>query len=109
MAIVRPDRRALAVADIATLRELTTATLVQTDAIRAGLEGLELKLGLAQEAEIDAREQYLVLHCPANDPEGHELGECMERGCMAGTEDPALALAEGQEGPEDEGEGEPPP
>jgi hypothetical protein len=109
MAIVRPDRRALAVADLATLRELTTATLVQTDAIRAGLEGLELKLGLAQESEIDAREQYLVLHCAANDPQGHELGECMERGCQAAMPDPALTLAEGEEGAEREGEGEDPP
>jgi hypothetical protein len=101
MAIVRPDKRSGALDAFATMRKLLNGSLVQADTARALLDDMELNLGLATEGDLAKREAYLVVHMPPGEKEGHELGDCEGRGCLAagGEEEDltALGLADGED------------
>jgi hypothetical protein len=80
MAIVRTDKRPVALQLANDLRDGIMEGLRHFDGLQAGLESLELELGLATEGEQAQRAAYLVLHYPKGSDTGHTLDECSE-GC----------------------------
>lgn len=96
MGIVRTDKRPGALQLVKDLRSNIEGAMGQLDSLQAGLESLELELGLATEGEQANRACYMVLHYPKGSDTGHTLDECTDE-CAA---DSVLADLE------DEGEGE---
>jgi len=102
MAIVRAEKRPVAIARLAEIRVMMRGALTQIDALQAEVEALEIDLGLANEGEQSNRDQCMVIHCRNGEEVGHCLDECTEE-CAA--EEPLTMLGEGpgqeEEKPED--------
>jgi hypothetical protein len=94
MAIVRTDKRPVALKLAADLKTGIEEGLRNLDTLQAGLESLELELGLSTEGEQAQRPSYMVLHYPKGSDTGHTLDECTED-CAA---DEILADLEDGEG-----------
>jgi len=78
MGIVRGDKRENALTLVKELRSNIESTMRQTDALQAGLESLELELGLSNEGEQAQRSSYMVLHYSKESDIGHTLDECTD-------------------------------
>ena len=78
MPIVRSDKREEALTLVKEMRSNIEAVMRQGDALQAGLESLELALGLTTEGEQAQRSTYMVLHCPKGSENGHTLDECTD-------------------------------
>lgn len=102
MSIVRSDKRPEAIASFAEAHDNLRQQLVACDAQQANIEDLEISLGLATEATIDARDRLCVMHYPAGAAEGHTLDVCADIGCHE--KDPVADLLGGDDDAE-EGEG----
>src|SRR5512136_1522209 len=106
MAIVRTDKRPAALQALKDLRSNIEGAMGQLDSLQAGLETLELELGLASEGEQAGRACYMVLHYPKGSDVGHTLDECTDD-CAADSVLEALEddAAEGEGADKPEGGG----
>ena len=102
MAIVRTDKRPVALKLAADLKTGIEEGLRNLDTLQAGLESLELELGLSTEGEQAQRPSYMVLHYPKGSDTGHTLDECTED-CAADEILADLEDGEGQGGTKPEG------
>lgn len=103
MGIVRTDKRPGALQLVKDFRSNLEGGMGLLDSLQAGLESLELELGLATEREQATRACYMVLHYPKGSDTGHTLDECTDE-CAA---DSVLADLEDDEGEGSEKEDKP--
>jgi hypothetical protein len=106
MGIVRTDKRPGALQLVKELRSNIEGSMGQLDSLQAGLESLELELGLATEGEQATRACYMVLHYPKGSDTGHTLDECTDD-CAADSvlEDLEDGEGEGEPSQDDKGDG----
>jgi hypothetical protein len=95
MAIVRTDKRPAAIKLVQDMRNNIEGGLRQFDSLQAGLESLELELGLSTEGEQAQRASYMVLHYPKGNETGHSLDECTDE---CASEEVLAELEEGEGG-----------
>lgn len=106
MAIVKSERRGIAIEQLAEARQALFETLQKVDTVQAVLDDLEVSLGLANEGEQAQREQYLVMHYRKGEAVGHTLDECDDAKCADTAADDLIAGLEDEEGEGEEEEGE---